>query len=115
MTTDIVNNKLKNIDASEKQDCKTLKTKDYILRAKRKYERKRYQEDPEFRKNKIEGSNEHKKKNIEKTREYYRKYMRKYRDKKKAEKVEKAVSETTTPSTDITDTIDAMNSLAIKN
>jgi len=50
--------------------------------------------------------------NKDKMREYKRNYMREYRAKKKAVKV---VSETTTPSTDITDTIDAMNSLAIKN
>jgi hypothetical protein len=87
---------------------KTLKTKDYILRARRNYERKRYLEDPEFRKKKIEYSNEHKKKNIEKTREYKRNYMREYRAKKKAEK--NAITEDfqETPN-DLTDAVDALS------
>ncbi len=66
---------------------KDFKTKDYVRRAVRNYERKRYAEDPEFRKKKIECSKEHKKNNIEKTREYNREYMRKYRKNKKKNKL----------------------------
>lgn len=71
---------------TEELSNEKYKTPDYIRRARRNYERKRYYEDQEFRRKKIEVSNENKKKNIEKTREYKRNYMREYRAKKKAEK-----------------------------
>lgn len=72
---------------------KVYKTKDYVRRAKHNYEIKKYAEDPEYRKKKLESIKQSQKKNPEKYREYSRIYMREYRAKKKAEK--QSQSETT--------------------
>jgi hypothetical protein len=100
---------IKDVQITEQK--KIYKTPEYTRRANKKYALKK-KDDPEFRKKMTEIHKNYQINNKDKMREYKRNYMRKYRDKKKAEK---AVSETTTPSTDITDTIDAMNSLVIKN
>lgn len=65
---------------------KVYKNKDYVRRAKLKYEKKKYAEDPEYRAKKLEIIKQCHNKNLEKYREYSRLYMREYRAKKKLEK-----------------------------
>lgn len=65
---------------------KVYKTKDYVRRAKQKYEHKKYIEDPEYRDKRLESIKKSHQKNADKYREYSRLYMREYRAKKKLEK-----------------------------
>ena len=90
---------------------KKYKTPEYTRRAIRQYAL-RNKDDLEFKKKTAEIRRNYRQTNLEKMREYNRDYMREYRAKKKANKVG---SENTVPSTDITDTINAIDSLAIKN
>ena len=100
---------IKDVQITEQH--KIYKTPEYTRRANKKYALKK-KDDPEFRKKMADIRKNYQINNKDKMREYKRNYMREYRAKKKAVKV---ASETTTPNTDITDTIDAINSLAIKN
>ena len=83
---------------------KVYKTKDYVRRAKHNYEIKKYAEDLEYRKKKLESIKQSHKKNPEKYREYSRIYMREYRAKKKVEK--QLLTETTLKPEDIIHTQD---------
>ncbi len=65
---------------------KVYKTKDYVRRAKLKYEHKKYTEDPEYRDKRLASVKQSQQKNLDKYREYSRLYMREYRAKKKLEK-----------------------------
>ena len=84
---DVVNNVLENIveNSVVVNQEKTYKTKDYVRRAKLKYELKKYAEDPEYRTKRLESCKKSHQKNPEKYREYSKLYMREYRAKKKLE------------------------------
>jgi hypothetical protein len=84
---DVVNNVLENIveNSVVVNQEKTYKTKDYVRRAKLKYELKKYAEDPEYRTKRLESCKKSQQKNPEKYREYSKLYMREYRAKKKLE------------------------------
>jgi hypothetical protein len=61
---------------------KVYKTKDYVRRAKLKYELKKYAEDPEYKTKRLESCKKSHQKNPEKYREYSKLYMREYRKRK---------------------------------
>jgi len=67
-------------------DNKELKTKDYILRAKRNYRNKKYSEDEEYREKQLAKNREWYQKNKDKYREKRILYMKEYNAKKKIEK-----------------------------
>lgn len=100
---------IKDVQITEQK--KIYKTPEYTRRAIKQYALKN-KDEPEFRKKTAEIRRNYRQKNLDKMREYNRDYMREYRAKKKAEKT---VSDSTTSSTYITDTLEAMTSLAIKN
>jgi hypothetical protein len=80
------NNVDNNTDNNENTAIKKLKKmQDSLRKAKNKYCKKRYAEDPEFRKKQIEQIALSQKKNPEKYKEYKKNYMREYRAKKKSE------------------------------
>jgi len=95
------------------------KTKDYVRRASNKYRQKKYNEDEEYRKDKIAKSMLNYEKNKEKIKEKYKNdvetkerrklYMREYRAKKKAEKL--LISQQQTKD----ETKDETNSEAVSN
>ena len=81
-----VNNVDNNTDNDENTAIKKLKKmQDSLKKAKNKYCKKRYAEDPEFRQKQIKQIALSQKKNPEKYREYSKLYMREYRAKKKSE------------------------------
>lgn len=86
VTVNNVDNNTDNTDNNENTAIKKLKKmQDSLRKAKNKYCKKRYAEDPEFRKKQIEQIALSQKKNPEKYKEYKKNYMREYRAKKKAE------------------------------
>jgi hypothetical protein len=66
---------------------KEYKTKEYVRRAKRNYEKKKNLEDPDYKKKRLESCKKSQEKNKEKYKEQKRLYMQKYRAKKKLEKL----------------------------
>ena len=76
----------------KKKECKT---KDYVRRANNKYRKKKYYEDEEYRKNKLEYSKQNYEKNKEKYKEKRKLYMREYNARKKKEKIKEKESEKT--------------------
>ena len=102
---DVANNILEKIveNAVVVNQEKSYKTKDYVRRAKLKYELKKYAEDPEYRTKRLESCKKSHQNNPEKYREYSKLYMREYRAKKKADKL---LQETTKTSQSITPIVD---------
>jgi hypothetical protein len=66
---------------------KECKTKDYVRRANNKYRKKKYYEDEEYRKKKLEYSKLNYKKNKEKYKEKRKLYMKEYNARKKQAKI----------------------------
>jgi len=103
MNTNIDNNETNEPDEINKLQCdaiaKLAKIQESLKKAKNKYCKKRYTEDPEFRKKQIEQVAICQKKNPEKYKEYKKQYMREYRARKKAQKL--ANDETTTISSSV--------------
>lgn len=85
MSNDIEGTNIK--DLEEKKDVldKIYKTKDYVRRANNKYRKKKYAEDPEFRRKIKESVAKSQEKKKDEYKEKKRNYMREYRAKKKAE------------------------------
>lgn len=69
-------------------DDKQYKNKSYFRNAQNRYRRKKYAEDPEYKKKYIATIRECQTKNIDQYREYKRNYMKQYRERKKQEKQE---------------------------
>lgn len=70
------------------ENKKELKTKDYVLRAMKKYRNKKYAEDEDYRNKERNRVKDCREKNKEKYNEYHREYMKKYNARKKLEKQE---------------------------
>ena len=100
MNTNIDNNETNEPNEINKLQCdaiaKLAKIQESLKKAKNKYCKKRYAEDPEFRKKQIEQVAICQKKNPEKYKEYKKQYMREYRARKKAENTQKLENDETT-------------------
>jgi len=97
MNTNTDNNETNEINKLQSDAiAKLAKIQESLKKAKNKYCKKRYAEDPEFRKKQIEQVAICQKKNPEKYKEYKKQYMREYRAKKKAENTQKLANDETT-------------------
>jgi len=108
VNTDI-NNDVNSNDAIKK----LAKIQESLKKAKNKYCKKRYAEDPEFRQKQIKQVAISQKKNPEKYKEYKKQYMREYRAKKKTEKIAQESNKDT--SLDITSDIHNEKVIEITN
>ena len=97
---------------------KEYKTKDYVRRAKQKYRNRKYSEDEEYRANHKAKSKEwyNKNKSNDTLKEKRALYMKEYRARKKREKEQAKLEQSTESSQKNVDTVvDSINTLSIKN
>lgn len=113
VNTDINNDVNNDVNNNNNAIKKLAKIQESLKKAKNKYCKKRYAEDPEFRKKQIEQVAISQKKNPEKYKEYKKQYMREYRARKKAEVKEQVLNKDT--SVDITTDIHNEKIIAITN
>jgi hypothetical protein len=100
---------MNNLSNDNDKNKKELKTKDYILRAKRNYRKKKYSEDKNYREKQLAKNKEWYEKNKDKCKEKRILYMKEYNAKKKLEK-QRLQNQKNTPNNDnsIIDTIEKL-------